>query len=80
MDQIQYFFFTQGGVSTYPLAALGIMSAVIFLERVFFLHKSHIGVEDFVSGIKNLVNKDRHLEALTLCEETPGPIPRISRV
>jgi biopolymer transport protein ExbB len=77
MDQIQYFFFTQGGVSTYPLVVLGIMAAVLFLERVFFLHKSHIGVEDFVSGIKNLVKKDRLLEALTLCEETPGPIPRV---
>lgn len=77
MEQIQYFFSTQGGVSTYPLMILGIMTVVIFLERVFFLHKSHIGVENFVSGIKNLVKKERLLEALTLCEETPGPIPRV---
>lgn len=77
MEQIQYYFVTQGGVSTYPLLILAIMVAVIFLERVFFLHKSHIGVEDFVNGIKNLVKKERLLEALTLCEETPGPIPRV---
>ena len=77
MDQIDYFFVGQGGVSTYPLLFLGILVAVIFLERVFFLHKSYIGVEDFVSGIKNLIQKERHLEALTLCEETPGPIPRV---
>lgn len=77
MDYIQHFFITQAGICTYPLLILGIMTVVIFLERVFFLHKSHIGVEDFVGGIKNLVKKERFLEALTLCEETPGPIPRV---
>ena len=35
MDQIQYFFLYAGGVSTYPLVVLGIMTAVLFRARIF---------------------------------------------
>lgn len=61
----------------YPLLFVSILGFVLFIERALFLHKGQIGTEDFLGGIKNLVNKKRLVEALTLCEDTPGPMARI---
>jgi len=61
----------------YPLLFVSLLGFVLFIERALFLHKGQIGTEDFLSGIKNLVGKKRLVEALTLCEDTPGPMARI---
>ena len=61
----------------YPLLFVSVLGFVLFIERALFLHKGQIGTEDFLSGIKNLVGKKRLVEALTLCEDTPGPMARI---
>lgn len=58
------------------IAGLGLL---IFLERTLYLHRGQIRTQDFVAGIRNLLSKGRRLEALALCEETPGPVPRILR-
>jgi biopolymer transport protein ExbB len=50
---------------------------VFFLERALFLHKGQIRTAEFVEGIKNLARKRRMLEALTVCEETPGPVAAV---
>jgi len=61
----------------YPLLFVSILGFVLFVERAMFLHKGQIGTQDFLSGIKNLVQKKRLVEALTLCEDTPGPMARM---
>ena len=63
----------------YPLLFISLLGFVLFIERSLFLHKGQIGTQDFLSGIKNLVRKKRLVEALTLCEDTPGPMARIMK-
>jgi len=63
----------------YPLLFISLLGFVLFIERSLFLHKGQIGTQDFLSGIKNLVRKKRLVEALTLCEDTPGPMARITK-
>jgi biopolymer transport protein ExbB len=77
MDYLQQTFILQGGPAMYPLLFVSLLGFVLFIERALFLHKGQIGTEDFLSGIKNLVGKKRLVEALTLCEDTPGPMARI---
>ena len=77
MDYLQHTFILQGGPVMYPLLFVSLLGFVLFIERALFLHKGQIGTEDFLSGIKNLVGKKRLVEALTLCEDTPGPRARI---
>ncbi|MDQ8195194.1 MotA/TolQ/ExbB proton channel family protein [Coraliomargarita sp. SDUM461004] len=77
MDYFQNNFILQGGPVMYPLLFVSLLGFVIFIERALYLHKGQIGTEDFLSGIKNLVRKKRLVEALTLCEDTPGPMARI---
>ncbi len=67
----------RGGPMMWPLFALSLLGCVFFLERALFLHKGQIRTAEFVEGIKNLARKRRILEALTVCEETPGPVAAV---
>lgn len=77
MEYLQNNFILQGGPVMYPLLFISLLGFVLFIERSLYLHKGQIGTEDFLGGIKNLVRKKRLVEALTLCEDTPGPLARI---
>ena len=44
--------FSMGGPVMIPLAGLGFVGAIIFLERLLYLHKGQIRAVEFVSGIK----------------------------
>ena len=79
MDYLQDNFISQGGAAMYPLLFISLLGFVLFIERSLFLHKGQIGTQDFLGGIKNLVRKKRLVEALTLCEDTPGPMARIMK-
>lgn len=59
------------------LLVLGFIGVMLFIERTLYLHRGHIRAKAFVDGIKNALAKRRLVEALTLCEEAPGPIPAV---
>jgi len=59
------------------LLLMSLIGFLIFIERVLYLHRGQIRSSEFVTGIKNIVRKQRLVEALTLCEETPGPVPNL---
>lgn len=42
-----------------------------------YLHKGQIRAVEFVAGIKTALKKRRILEAVTICDESYGPIPRV---
>jgi biopolymer transport protein ExbB len=72
-------FMGKGGCMILPLFLLAGIATFIFIERFFFLHKSHMGAVRFLEGIKNLLFKGRLVEAITVCKEIPGPIAAIVR-
>lgn len=67
----------QGGPTMWLLLAISLVGFIVFVERTLFLHKGQIHLHDFVEGIENLIRKRRILEALTVCEETPGPVANV---
>lgn len=66
-----------GGPVMWLLLLVGFAAVVIFVERALYLHRGQIRSNEFLAGIKNLLQKDRLMEALTLCEETPGPVAAV---
>ena len=68
-----------GGLFIWPLLILALLGIVLFIERFLYLHKGHIHKNKFIAGVKTLVEKDRLVEALTLCEESPGPLTSVIR-
>ena len=59
------------------LVLMAVIVVVLFIERTFYLHRGQIKSTTFVDGIKNTLAKRRIVEALTLCEETPGPVAAV---
>jgi biopolymer transport protein ExbB len=69
--------FARGGPMMAVLLVLGAAGIVLFIERVLYLHRGHIRSTAFLNGIKNILAKRRLVEALTVCEETPGPVAAV---
>ncbi len=51
----------------------GIIAFAIFLERFFHLHRAQIHIEDFFNGIRTNLARGNDIEALSICDQTPGP-------
>ena len=70
-------FLAKGGPMMWVLLALALLLLVLFIERTLYLHRGQIRAKAFVDGIKNILTKRRLVEALTVCEETPGPVAAV---
>lgn len=57
----------------------GFVALVIFLERLFHLHRAQIKVDDFMNGITTNLNRGNDVEAITICAQTPGPAASLVR-
>lgn len=69
--------FARGGPMMWVLLATGLVGVTIFIERTLYLHRGQIRATEFIAGIKNILAKRRIVEALTVCEETPGPVAAV---
>ena len=56
---------------------VSLVGLILFVERTLFLHRGQIRSTEFLNGIKNIVRKRRLVEALTVAEETPGPVASV---
>jgi len=71
---------TLGGPVMYLVAAIALAAALIFIQRAFHLHRAQIKTGDFIRGIFNIVSKGNIVEAVSQCEETPGPVAQMVRM
>lgn len=70
----------KGGWIMWPILACSITAAVLFLERVFHLHRAQIKPDDFLNGIYTIVNRGNMAEAVSICDQTPGPVAHMVRL
>lgn len=68
----------QGGPVFGLIVAASAVAAAVFLERLLHLHRAKIRTEDFLEGIYNVLRRGNVVEAVSLCEMTPGPVARIT--
>jgi len=59
------------------LLVIALVGLMVFVERTLYLHRGQIRSTAFINGIKNILAKRRIVEALTVCEETPGPVAAV---
>ena len=69
----------KGGWIMWPIIGCSIAAAVLFLERVFHLHRAQIKPDDFLNGIYTIVNRGNLTEAVSICDQTPGPVAHMVR-
>jgi biopolymer transport protein ExbB len=69
----------RGGPMMWVLLATSVVATVIFLQKAFDLHRAQINWRDFLHGIFNILRRRNIVEAVSMCEETPGPIAGLAR-
>jgi biopolymer transport protein ExbB len=77
MSGFDFSLFTHGGPMLVVLVLMAAVVIVLFIERTLYLHRGQIRSKPFIDGIKNTLERRRLVEALTLCEETPGPVAAV---
>jgi len=68
-----------GGPVMWLILGGGFIALVIFLERLFHLHRAQIQINDFINGITTNLRHGNELEAITICDQTPGPAALLVR-
>ena len=65
------------GVTMWVILFCSLLAVFIFIGKWFQFHRAQINVRELVSGLVNVLQRDGMIEALTLCDHTPGPVARI---
>ena len=52
----------------------------IIIERLLHYHRAQINSMEFLTGIRNVLRRDNVVEALSICDATPGPVARLVKV
>jgi len=53
------------------------MAFAVLLERLYHLYRARINTNKFMEEIVNVLRRNRIMEALDICDKTPGPIANI---
>src|SRR5215212_10651790 len=70
----------KGGLMMWLLLATSAVAIAIFIERVLHYHRAHINSAEFIAGVRNVLKRDNIVEALSICDATPGPVARLVKV
>jgi biopolymer transport protein ExbB len=66
-----------GGPLMWFILAASLLGLILFFERLLHLHRAQIDTRSFLNGIYTNLKRRNYLEAITICEDTPGPVARI---
>lgn len=66
-----------GGPVMWIIIFCSIVALIIILERWFHIHRAQINVGELLNGLINVLKKGNILEAISICEETPGPVAHV---
>jgi len=50
---------------------------VVFIERLLHYHRAQINSTEFLNGVRNVLKRENVVEALSICDATPGPVARL---
>jgi biopolymer transport protein ExbB len=73
-------FLAQGGWMIWVIVATSAVALGIFLERLLQYHRDQINSTEFLNGVRNVLKRDNIVEALAICDATPGPVPRLVKI
>ncbi|QHI68159.1 MotA/TolQ/ExbB proton channel family protein [Tichowtungia aerotolerans] len=73
------YWINSGGPLMWLILAGGVIAMVIFFERLFHLHRAQIDIDDFFHGITTNLKHGNDLEAIAICDQTPGPAAHLVR-
>jgi biopolymer transport protein ExbB len=68
---------THGGPVMYLILLTSAVAVVVFIERFLHCHRAQINSTEFLNGVRTVLKRDNVVEALSICDATPGPVARL---
>jgi biopolymer transport protein ExbB len=59
------------------LVFLSAVALVVFIERLLHCHRAQINSTEFLNGVRTVLRRDNVVEAVSICDATPGPVARL---
>src|SRR5258707_5025320 len=66
-----------GGTVLYLILLVSAVAVIVFIERFLHCHRAQINSTEFLNGVRNVLKRDNIVEALSICDATPGPVARL---
>ena len=66
-----------GGPVIWLILIAAAIAAAVFVERALFCHRSQINSAEFLNGVRTVVKRGNVVEAISICDATPGPVARL---
>src|SRR5882757_8410237 len=67
----------KGGPMLWLLLIASAVAVVVFIERMLHCHRAQINSAEFLNGVRTVLKRDNIVEALSICDATPGPVARL---
>ena len=67
----------KGGPVMWPILFAGVVGLFVFLLKAIQFHREEINVSELVKGLKNVLKRDGLIEAISLCDNTSGPVAKV---
>src|SRR5678816_2775814 len=71
---------THGGPMIYLILGASAVALAVFVERVLHYHRAQINSMEFLNGVRNVLRRENLVEAISICDATPGPVARLVKV
>ena len=68
---------SHGGPIIWLLLVISAVAVAVFMERFMYYHRAQINSTEFINGVRNVVRRENIVEAISICEATPGPVARL---
>lgn len=62
------------------LLLAGAVAVAVFIERLLHYHRAQINTIEFLNGVRTVLKRENVVEAVSICDATPGPVARLVKV
>src|SRR5256885_3604955 len=70
-------FLSLGGPTLGLILLTSAVAIVVFIERFLHCHRARINSVEFLNGVRTVLKRDNVVEAISICDATPGPVARL---
>src|ERR1044071_9508882 len=68
---------SNGGPVLWLTLLASAVAVAVFVERALHFHRAQINSVEFLNGVRNVLKRDNVVEAISICDATPGPVARL---
>ena len=78
--QLSQVLFSKDGLVLWLILFSSAVAVVVFIERFLHFHRAQINSMEFLNGVRTVLKRSNVVEALSICDATPGPVARLVKI